>query len=64
MFNDSLARLAVLDLQARPVSLIKKKKRSFGREYCFKIKNPNFMAGFKNMTKLMRGGIGWQWSSL
>ena len=30
----------------------------------FKIKNPNFMAGLKNMTKLVRVGIGWHWSSL
>ena len=26
----------------------------------FKIKNPNFKVVFKNMSKLVRGGIGWQ----
>ena len=30
----------------------------------FKIKNPNFMAGLKNMTKLVRVGTWWQWPSL
>ena len=29
-----------------------------------KIKNPNFNAGLKNMTKLVRIGTGWQWPSL
>ena len=30
----------------------------------FKIKNPDFNAGLKNMTKLVRLGIRWQWPSL
>ena len=30
----------------------------------FKIKNPNFKAGLKNMTKLVHDGTWWQWSSL
>ena len=30
----------------------------------FKIKNPNFKVVFKKMLKLMRGGTGWQLSSL
>ena len=29
-----------------------------------KIKNSNFNAGLKNMTKLVRIDTGWQWSSL
>ena len=29
-----------------------------------KIKNPNFNAGLKNMTKLIRIGTRWQWPSL
>ena len=29
----------------------------------FKIKNPNFKTGFKNMTKVIRGGTGWQRST-
>ena len=30
----------------------------------FKIKNPSFNAGLKNMTKLVRIETGWQWPSL
>ena len=30
----------------------------------YKIKNPIFNAGLKNMTKLVRIDTGWQWPSL